>query len=205
MTILTFPDLPPHSTKWGSISNTLVAISPFNGATQTAELPGTHWKCTLSWNYLNRANSRILEAFLMQLRGMSGRFYLHNFAHPIPSGTPQGSPLIDGVHTAPLSAINTTGWTISRSGLLLPGDYIGFGSLANTELKLVTSQVDSDASGGAVINIEPPLRNSLAGSEAITVTKPKTVMRLWDDNQHDFAHKPPYDGSISISCVEAFY
>ena len=55
--------------------------------------------------------------------------------------------------------------------------------ISPTELKMVVEGCSSNASGEAVITFEPPIRNSPADNASITITKPKTVMMLSDDEQ----------------------
>ena len=200
MTTLTFPSsVSPSSIEWGIKSNTQSFTSPLNSSTQTLELPGAHWYATLNFTNLNAEKGRILSAFLAQLRGSSGRFYLYDSAFSTPRGVATGTPLVKGASQTGSSLV-TDGWTTSVTGILLAGDYIE----VNSELKIVVADVDSDASGNATLSIEPPLRNSPSDNAPLTMTNPKTIMRLVDDNQTKRSSTSIYSNNFTINCVEAF-
>ena len=200
MTTLTFPSsVSPSSIEWGLKSNTQSFTSPLNSSTQTLELPGARWYATLNFTNLNAEKGRILYAFLAQLRGSSGRFYLYDAAFSTPRGVGTGTPLVKGASQTGTS-LDTDGWTTSTTGILLAGDYIE----VNGELKLVVADVDSDGSGNATLTIEPPLRSSPGDNDPITVTNPKATMMLIDDNQNKRSSSSIYSNNFSISCIEAF-
>lgn len=199
MTTLTFPSITPNRTKWGLRSNTGAFVSPLSRATQTGEYPGAAWVATLTFDNLSEADARTLAAFLAQLRGASGRFYLYDHAWQTPRGSAPGSPVVSGAGQTGASLV-TSGWTPSQSGILLPGDYIG----VNDELKMVTATEDSDGAGGCTVNFEPPLRNSPSDGATITVTRPTAIMRLLDDDQASWANVPMPFSSFVLTCEEAF-
>jgi hypothetical protein len=68
----------------------------------------------------------------------------------------------------------TTGWTASRSGLLLPGDYIQIGY----RLHRVLDTVNSDSSGNATFEIWPSLREVVPTSTSIVTSNTKGLFRL---------------------------
>lgn len=200
MPILTFPSILPDSVEWVLVSNTANHVSPSNRATQTLELPGTRWAATLRLQDRKKDDERELMAFLAELRGAAGRFYLYDHSHPNPRGTPAGTPLVDGASQTG-KTLNTKGWTPSATGLLKKGDYIGF----NNELRMVMDDsVDADVGGLAAITLDAPIRVSPANNDPIVTDKPKAVMRLVDDNQAKLSARNQRYSSFVISCVESF-
>ena len=199
MTTLTFPSLVPQSCEWALVSNTQAHRSPLNGTVQTLELPGSRWAATLRFDNLNQADTRTMVAFLAKLRGRAGRFYLYDHSLAAPRGIATGTPLVKGASQTGASLI-TDGWTISQTGILKAGDYIG----VNGELKIVTADVNSDGIGDATLSIEPPLRSSPADNAAITVTRPTCTMMLADDDQTKWSTQPGFWSGMVISCVEVF-
>ena len=199
MTTYAFPSVIPNNSTWTLSSNTQAFISPLNGVTQTLEMPGASWKATLSFSNLTNDDRREFMSFLVKLRGSSGRFYLHDHSHVSPRGIATGTPLVNGASQTGASLI-TDGWTISQTNILRAGDYIE----VNDELKMVVADVNSDGSGNATLTIEPPLRASPGENAAITVSEPKAIMRLTDDDQATAQTNLFGFSNFSISCVESF-
>jgi len=204
MAILTFPNIKPQQVRWGLRSHTRYFESPLNRSVQTVESPGAQWVATLKYTVLNRTDAATMRSFLVQLRGMNGRFYLHDHSMETPLGNPSGSPVVNGAGQTG-NTLNTTGWSASTTGLLLPGDYIGIGSGTTTELKLVTQQVDSDASGNATITFEPPIRTSPGDATSVVYNKPTAIMRVVNDEEIMWDVIPGDLYSLTLECIEAFY
>lgn len=201
MSVLSFPTLftAPSAASFRLVANTQAFTSPLNRATQTGEMPGARFVCSIEWRGLKAADVRLIKAFLAKLRGMAGRFYLWDVSLEAPAGTAAGTPLVKGANQTGTSLI-TDGWTAGQTGLLLPGDYFG----VNNELKIVTAVAASDGSGNATITFEPPLRSSPADNAVITVTKPTCIMRLADDEQDQLMIEPPLQPGWTLNAVEIF-
>ena len=181
MSTLTFPTLTHrslNSCEFNLITNTQTFTSPLTKTTQTSELPGSYWVATLSFQNLKEQDGRILKAFVAALNGMAGRCYLWDMSHSAPSGVATGIPLVNGVSQSGKSLI-TDGWTPSISNIMVAGDLFS----VNGELKIVTSNCNSDSGGNAILNFTPALRSSPADNSAITVSSPTCIMRLADDQQ----------------------
>lgn len=199
MTYPTFPlGVDIASAEWGLLSNSMSHISPLSGAEDTLELPGARWFVTLTPDAdLTRAEAAALEAFLIALRGRAGRFYLWNHARPSIRGSGAGAPVVGAANQLGAS-MATAGWTPNAVGVLLPGDYVGIGG----ELKMVTAQVDANASGVATLPIEPPQRYAPAAGSAVVLTRPTAVFRLLEDRQA-FRHAGA-GSSVTIQAIETF-
>jgi hypothetical protein len=87
MAVLTFPSIVPSSISFGIKYNTQINISSLSGAVQTIEVPGARWVCNMSFSDMEPEETRVLAAFLTELRGSSGRFLLYDFSHKNPRGS----------------------------------------------------------------------------------------------------------------------
>ncbi|MCL2761444.1 MAG: hypothetical protein FWD70_07350 [Desulfuromonadales bacterium] len=203
MDIINFPKLnrkAPTSGTFALIANTQVFESPFNRTTQTAELPGARWKASFRFDNLEESDVRLIQAFLAQLRGAAGRFYLWNMTHKKPAGTALGDPRVAGGGQSG-RVVTSKGWAPSQEKLLLPGDFISI----NGELKIITAQIASDAAGNATMKFEPPLRNIYSQDNALIVTdKPNCIMRLPDDEQDSLNLEESRIANFKLDCVEVF-
>jgi hypothetical protein len=178
MTIHAWPALnkfEPATWDWSLVSNTQTFSSPLSGSVQTLEMPGARWRVTFQMNSMTAADSALLRAWFAKLRGQSGRFYLHNMAHPIPRGVGGGVPVVSGAGQSG-SSLTTSGWPVSAT-VLKAGDFFE----VNSELKMAVADAVSNASGVASVAFEPPLRNSPANATGITTNKPLAIFKLDDD------------------------
>lgn len=203
MTILTFPwdqVSAPSRVSFRLVARTQTFQSPFTGSEQTAELPGPRWEADITWAALTKAEVRRLRAVLLQLRGRAGRFYLHDFSHTAPDGVGTGTPRVNGGGQTGASLL-TDGWTPSTAGILKAGDYF---SLPTGELKMLVADADSDATGAATLQFEPPIRVSPANNASLTLIRPSAVFRLADDNQDQFAVEGSLVEQYTLRAVEAF-
>lgn len=199
MTTLTWPTLSrdaPRVLDWALVPNTQSFSSPLSGAVQTVEMPGARWKASFLMENLTEADSALLQAFFVKLRGRAGRFYLHNFARPAPRGTVAGTPLVKGAAQTGTTLI-IDGCTVGST--LLAGDFIG----VNDELKMVVADATANGSGEMTLTIEPPLRSSPADNAAITISRPTAVFRLAND-ETKWSTSPGLVSSFPIDCVEAW-
>lgn len=201
MTTLSFPTLSriaPAQLEFALVSNTVTHTSPLSGAEQTIEFPGARWRFTFSMDNLTEADTALLQAFLVKLRGRAGRFYMHNMARPTPRGIATGTPLVNGASQTGTTLI-TDGWTPSTTGILKAGDFIG----VNGELKMVVADANSDSGGNATLTFEPPLRASPANDAAITTSSPKATFRLAGDDSA-WTTRAPVLTDIPLQGVETF-
>ena len=75
MAILTFPSVVPETQEFGISYLTQVSATSLTNVVQTVELPGARWHGQMSFRDMTPTDSAALKAFLLQLRGASGRFY----------------------------------------------------------------------------------------------------------------------------------
>lgn len=196
MATLNWPNgILPASFDWYLTSNGSSFTSPWTGQTQTVRYPGSAWKAQLTLSNLDDYESREVEVILVQLDGMAGRIKLRDFgrfAQPV-----KGTPRINGAGQKGVS-VNTDGWTPSTK-VLSKGDYI---TIAD-ELKLVTGDVTSNASGEATVPFGPQLRNSPSDDLVIEVSDPYGIFRL-EKNENGVKRSPAFNNDITLNFVEAF-
>lgn len=178
MSIINIPSIPIALSRFECVFNTQVFTSPLTQATQTNELGGARWAASYTTTRLTRAQASPLKAFLMQLKGQVNYFYGYDPDCKLPLGVATGTPLVMGSSQVGESVV-TDGWTPSVTGILKAGDLIQVG----TELKMVTADINSNASGVATIPIRPSIRQSPADNSPIVTNTPKCIMRLMDDSQ----------------------
>lgn len=178
VTVVALPSCPGFSSYELSMADAVaVDSSPFTGQTQAQQWFGADmWSGTLTPPPLATRWGGEWKAFLAQLRGMANAFQLPVPNYSGPRGMPLGAPAIPGTVTnvAGDQGLATTGWTASKTGLLLRGDYLQVGY----RLHMVLDPVTSDGSGNATIPIWPSLREAPIASAAINLIKPAGLFRL---------------------------
>lgn len=195
-TIYTYPDtIVPDSIDWGITYNTQIFTSPFNRATQTAELPGAGWTARMSYSNLQQSELRQLSAFFIQLRGRAGRFNLYDFSLP----TPQSGAKVDSVVGAS-SPPTATRLVIDATGLTI-GDYIEV-TPTNSTIPEVKMIVDI---AGSVIVVEPPFRVVPSVGDAVKFNKASCNFMLESDSQVGWNSQGKiYLSNFTVSATEAF-
>lgn len=194
--ILEWPGPNPSSQNWRLESNAKTFRSPFNGSSQTVRFPGSRWRCTVQYAVLEEAQARKIEAVLAALDGEYGRVRLRDWGRD--GKSPAGTPLVsDAEQTGVLLA--TKGWK-ANTVVLRAGDYF----TVNSELKKVTADVTSNASGAASIPFAPMLRNPPAANAAIEVQNPWGIFKLADNSQGEIRRSPGLVSSVTIEFEEAF-
>jgi len=152
-----------------------VSTSPFTFKEQIVEHQGKRWEFTLQYPKMTQAAAQAWIEFILELNGKVGTFY---FADPDGNcrGTCLGSPTVTAFASDKLS-VTTGGWTATKTGVLLKGDWISF---SNYEYKRVMADVNSDGSGNATVYFWPAMRSTVAGGTAIATTAAKGIFKLAD-------------------------
>lgn len=197
MTIPTFPAIIPNACDWGLESNTQNARAELNGAVQTLALPGDIWAGTLTFSNKIGSEARLLQAFLTSLRGQAGRFYLSPPAYTR-AGVATGTPLVKGANQTGLS-VNIDGCATLVTGWLLAGDYFQIGS----ELKMLTSDANTNSNGETTLNFVPPIRVSPGDNSSVIVLNPVAIMMLTNGKQARWQAQPTPIYALSIAVEEA--
>lgn len=181
-----------------------ISQSPFTFQQQIVAHPGQRWAASVSLPPMKRQDAEYWIAFLLSLKGQIGTFLLGDpncvTAQGSASTTP-GTPVVNGgSQTGNTLAID--GLPTSVTGYLLPGDYIQIGSSSATQLYKVLTQVNSDASGQATLDIWPNLRSSPADNALVIISNTKGKFRLKSNAQQWQINEISSYG-ITFDCVEA--
>jgi len=194
--VLEWPGPNPSSLSWHLESNTKTFRSPFNGSSQTVRFPGSRWKCTVEYAVLEEAQARKIEAVIAALDGEYGRVKIRDWGRD--GKAPAGSPVVSDADQTGV-ALTTKGWT-SNTLVLRAGDYF----TVNSELKKVTADVTSNASGAATIPFSPMLRSSPAPNSPLEVQNPWGIFKLVDNSQGQIRRSPGLVSATTIEFEEAF-
>ena len=203
MTILTFPTIRrPSRASYRLRGNTQTHRSPLDGTEQTLEMPGAVWELTVSWESLDATDTRILAAFLADLRGAAGRFYYSPAVWSPRRAAGGGAPVVNGAGQSG-AALITDGWTPSGQ-VALAGDWLSFDdALGRRRLHMATATAAANGSGQATIAITPPIRRAPSDNAPVEVAAPSGVFRLPTDDAPEMQLRPPMLGSVTLTMVEA--
>lgn len=197
MAIVTFPPtaIPDRATIQLE-ANTTSVQSELNRAIQTAEMDGARWVMTLTFGNREGRVAAALRGFLAAMNGRANRFYytppdLNNY------GTATNGGIVSGAGQSGIT-LSTSGWAINQPLLFAIGDYFE----VNGELKMITEDISSDASGNATLKFAPKLRASPANAEPIEVEDPRAYMMLEGDGEAMWRVSSPIIYGLTISAVE---
>lgn len=174
-----------------------ISASPFTLQQQLYVHQGQVWQADIMLPIMRRAIAEPWIAAFLSLNGMQGTFYLGDPLGIKPRGSVPGTPVVDGASQTG-QELNTRGWTVSQTGILLAGDWIQLGDRLHKNL----TDADSDGSGEAVLDIWPRMRESPADGATIITSNCKGLFRL-------ASNEMPYDENIgaryetSFSVIEA--
>lgn len=159
-----------------------ISESPFTKKQQVVEFDGKVWGAAISLPPLNRADAQKWIAFLLALKGPLGTFILKDPSKSTPLGsaaTTPGTPLVNGAGQSGDSII-LDGMPSNANGYLLAGDYIQFNTGSASQLHTVLTDVDTDGSGNATVDIWPSIRtnNPPADNATVVVSDCGGVFRL---------------------------
>lgn len=205
---ITYPLSLPTTVGMSSITfsaENAVAISesPFSYSQQVIRNTGQRWKATCTLAPMKRQDAEEWVAFLLSLKGQYGYFLLGDPNCPTARGsasTTPGTPVVNGAGQIGES-LNIDGLPINTTGYLLPGDYIQLGSGATATLHKVLTQVNSNASGEASLDLWPKIRTARADNATVTVANCKGNFRLSENiQQWEINNISSY--GITFDCVE---
>ena len=129
--------------------------SPFSYKRQVLTYPGQRWAVSASIPMLNRDSADIWRAFFTRLNGGEHTFLLGDPLSSTAKGEAGGTPLINGTLAVGASIVTIDGATTSQSNWLMAGDYIQVGTGESARLYMVVSDVSTNGSGEASVNIWP--------------------------------------------------
>lgn len=196
MATYNFPNITPTSQTFELVTNTKMFQSPLSNAIQTISRKGSYWKTSMVFNNLSGAQRAELQAFIAKMDGQTHRMRIRDYgAVRFGTAIPPQTPRVVGAGQTG-STLLADGATANQSTYFAAGDYVSF----NNELHMVTSDVDSDASGNLSIPLAPPIRKSPDNDEAIEYSAPYGVFMM--TNNPVWRTQAPYFSSITIEAIE---
>lgn len=203
MTDIAFPVITrtPNRMRWSLVSNTQSFPSPLSGAVQTTELPGARWRCQMTYDVLDEANASILQAWLMQLRGMANRALIYPIQRSVPRGTiSTGGVTVSGTVAAQGNTVNLAGCGAAKT--LLRGDFFSVGN----ELKMITADATADGSGLiTAAQFEPPVNTSAGwvNAQIVTLSQP-TCRMVQEQAAAEWSVESPVFSAHELAFIEVF-
>lgn len=169
--IVQFPDLPVSHSGFQIITATELLFSPYNKVEDVWEEPDNKWRCSLAFNFLTRAEFRVLNAHLASLRGHVGVTSIKDMAHQ--NAAPQSAALVcsqDGQYGNLLNVSGATPNTLVANA----GDRCQIGN----QLLKISEDAQANASGHAVFKVQPEIRNPFAVGQPVITQTPRGEFRI---------------------------
>lgn len=188
----------PSSIEWDAQEKVEQNVSIYTGQTQTYDLMNSFWSGTISLPVMNRYSYDAWGAFILALRGQLNCFQLGDPKAVTPKGLAIGTPLVAGANQTGYT-LTTRGWAENITGLLLPGDYLQVGY----RLYRVTTSINSDGSGNAVIPVWPNIRDLPADGTNVVTRNCHGLFRLAANSGNKFSVNPASYGVNGIRFREA--
>lgn len=154
--------------------------SEFTGQNEVQVYPGQWWVGSVTIRELmSREQAMEWVTFLRKLRGKSGTFFLGDPLAKTPRGAVTGSPQVDGGGQAG-NQLNIKNLSASVTNIFMKGDYIQHGTGADARLYQNLSNVDSNGSGQATLDLWPDIRENKipADSDPIIFNNAQGLFRL---------------------------
>lgn len=176
-----------------------VSESPFSFVQQSYEHSGAKWQATVTLPPMNRADAGAWQAFFIELRGMRGTFLLGDPVGATPLGTATAATA-NGAASAGANTLVVDG--MGNAKTLLKGTYIQLGSGATSRLHMLVADTTSDGSGNGTLTFEPALKDAVSDNATVTLTNPKGVFRL-SQNEIGWEISDASKYGFTFACVEA--
>lgn len=175
-----------------------VATSPWTRQRQTYDWMADWWEADVSLPPIkNLVEVGQWTAWFALLHGQQGYFWLGHPLYAAPQGSALGTPLVSGAAQTGRT-LTTRGWSGSKTGLLLPGDYFQMG----VRLHMVTQPVNSDVSGNASISFWPKIRESQSDGAFLNLSNPQGLFSL-KSNTRKFTSSEAKTWGFQFSAQEA--
>jgi len=177
--------------------------SPFTFAGQIHAYAGQMWQVDVTLPPMRRSDAEQWVAWLVSLKGQVGVFYLGDPLALVPMGTARDADtiLVNGALSSG-STITIDSAPANRTAYLKAGDFLHIGSGTSRQLFKVLTDTDTNASGGATVDVWPNVRTIIANDAAVTVEATQGVFRLTTSEQSWSVSSAAVYG-ISFSAMEA--
>jgi len=202
---ITYPlSLPTHVTprtvELTAVNAVAYSMSPFTFSGQAHAYAGQMWQVDVTLPQMRREDANIWIAWLVSLKGQTGRFLIGDPTCTAPQGVARfflGNPVITD-QTGDTIAV--TGASVNKTNWLVAGDYIQIGAASSATLHQVLQNASTDASGNVTLEVWPSVRGTRSGS--ITVDNPVGNFRL-ASNQQSWSVSEASTYGITFGAMEA--
>ena len=204
--VAVFPAIIPSASEMGIVSNTKQFISPLTGYTQTTSRKGGRWFLRMSFLNLRGDERSVLKGLLGFMEGQVNRIQVGDHSYTGARGALGGTPLVSGASQNG-TILLSQGWTNSTV-VLKAGDLISFSNGTYSELKQVTTDITSSATGTASITIAPEIHKSPANLAPIETASPVGTFMLaspvinWNNRPSQTGGISSPTSDISLDLVE---
>lgn len=188
----------PRRIQIRAASVNVVTQSPFNYFTQVQSSNADMLFAEVELPPMVRDDAEEWLAFLLTLQGQLGTFLLGDPLGASPRGVATGTPQVRDAGQSGRK-LATKGWTPNTTGILKAGDWVGLGQRGYKLLR----DADSNASGEAILDIFPRIREIPNVNDTITTENVKTLMRLAGSTYDVWSADETRAYAISFSAVEA--
>lgn len=154
----------------------------------------TLWSGTLTFPVMSLTEFRPIQGFIALAQGTLNEF---DVVIPIISESQSvnagaATATVDGAHSAGDTTIAVNTNLAGQGNILKAGDVIRFAN--HTKVYMCTTDINTDTSGNAVINIQPALVEALTDTESVTLHNTPFRMILSNDLQ-EFSYRT--DGLVA--------
>lgn len=187
-----------------AINAVAISESPFTFKQQVIEHSGQRWEAEVAMPPMLRADAEAWVTFLVSLRGVKGTFLLGDPLGATPRGSAsitQGTPVVNGAAQTG-DSLTIDGCPNSATGYLKAGDYIQLGGGSSATLHKVLSDVNTNASGQANLDLWPSIRTAPADNATVVVTDAKGLFRL-ASNQTNWSINEASIYGVNFAALEA--
>lgn len=177
--------------------------SPFTFSGQAHAYAGKAWQADITLPPMKRTNAEQWIAFLLSLKGQLGTFYLGDprACTPLGSARDADTILVNGAVSSG-DTINIDSAPASQTDYLKAGDYMQIGTGTSRQLFKVLTNVDTNGSGQATVDVWPNVRTIIANNSAVTVQSAKGIFRLITNEQAFSINEASIYG-ITFGAIEA--
>ena len=154
-----------------AVNQTAMTMSPFTYKQQIHNHAGKRWEAEVQLPAMNYANAEEWIAWLLSLNGRAGTFTMGDPNRASARGSASataGTPVVNGSDQTGAS-LSIDGLPASATGYLKAGDYIQLGSASTASLYKVLTDVDTNASGEATLDLWPNILTAPSDNATVIV------------------------------------
>ncbi len=177
--------------------------SPFTFSGQAHAYAGKAWQADVTLPSMKREDAERWVAWLISLKGQLGTFYLGDPAATTPLGSARDADtiLVNGAlssgDTIPIDSAPA-----NQTDYLKAGDYMQIGTGTSRQLFKVLTDVDTNGSGQATVDVWPNVRTTITNNASVTVQSTQGIFRLITNEQAFSINEASVYG-VTFGAIEA--